>query len=185
MKNRTILAAVLSSLISTSALADSYTSNDRWSETAKDAWIDGKAETTLLFNTKLNSFDINTDVNDGVITLTGKVETSIDRELAEELVIGLDGVESVNNELTVMRDLDESDGEGSDYIDAKISTVITSRFLFDSEVDGWDIDVDVTNGKVVLNGTVDSETEKQLAIEIAKNTDDVKSVSSNLTVENS
>ena len=36
-----------------------------WKDGAKDAWIDGKAETTLLLNTNLNSFDIITDVKDG------------------------------------------------------------------------------------------------------------------------
>eukprot|EP00232_Nephroselmis_pyriformis_P027893 CAMPEP_0182869710 /NCGR_PEP_ID=MMETSP0034_2-20130328/10099_1 /TAXON_ID=156128 /ORGANISM="Nephroselmis pyriformis, Strain CCMP717" /LENGTH=59 /DNA_ID=CAMNT_0025002179 /DNA_START=134 /DNA_END=309 /DNA_ORIENTATION=+ len=53
-----------------------------WEKEAMDAWIDGKAEATLLFNGNLNSFDINTDVKMGTITLTGKVDNEIEKELA-------------------------------------------------------------------------------------------------------
>ena len=74
-----------------------------WENESKDAWIDGKAETVLLMNTNLNNFDINTDVKNGKVVLTGKVESELDKELAEELVLSLDGVLGVNNELTVVK----------------------------------------------------------------------------------
>ena len=64
----------------------------------------GKAETTLLLNTNLNSFDIITDVKDGNVTLTGKVESSVDKALATELIKSLDGVKDVDNQLTVMNE---------------------------------------------------------------------------------
>ena len=66
--------------------------------------------------------------------------------------------------------------------DAKITTVITTRYLFDSEVGGTDIDVDTDNGVVTLKGTVESDAEKQLAMEIAKNAEDVRKVVDELTV---
>lgn len=101
-KANSIALAVLLSLASTSVIAD-----DRWEKEAKDAWIDGKAESMLLFNTKINSFDINTDVRDGVVILTGKVESEYEKQLATELIKSLDGVKGVDNKLTVIKEKDE------------------------------------------------------------------------------
>ena len=172
-----------------------------WENESKDAWIDGKAETVLLMNTNLNNFDINTDVKNGKVMLTGKVNSDVDKELAEELVLSLDGVTEVENDLTVIELKDAKDlttvdqmnakhhdstmmdsETESDLTDAKITTVITTRYLFDSEVGGTDIDVDTDNGVVTLKGTVESDAEKQLAMEIAKNAEDVRKVVDELTV---
>ncbi|MEM5551028.1 BON domain-containing protein [Pseudoalteromonas sp. NEC-BIFX-2020_002] len=180
--NKSIIAALVLGTTAMSAQASS------WENESKDAWIDGKAETVLLMNTNLNNFDINTDVKNGKVVLTGKVESELDKELAEELVLSLDGVLGVNNELTVVKNAEikhndnDNDSVESDLTDAKISTVITTRYLFNSEVGGTDIDVDTDKGVVTLNGTVDSDAEKQLAVKIAKNAEDVRDVVDNLTI---
>jgi len=140
-------------------------------------------------NTNLNNFDINTDVKNGKVVLTGKVNSELDKELAEELVLSLDGVSDVENSLTVVKSMDTKDrnkdmmdDDDNDLTDAKITTVITTRFLFDSEVGGTDIDVDTDNGIVTLNGSVESEAEKQLAVKIAKNAEDVRDVVDKLSI---
>jgi hyperosmotically inducible periplasmic protein len=173
----TTLAMMMTLAVSTSALA----AND-WKDSAKDAWIDGKAETTLLLNGNLNSFNINTDVKGGVITLTGKVESAVDKALAEELLENLDGVTRVDNKLMVMAKPDSDKQDNSALKDAKIATVVKTRLLFESEVSGTSIDVDAKNGVVTLEGEVDSDAEKDLAIAIAKNTDDVTKVIDKLEV---
>jgi hyperosmotically inducible periplasmic protein len=175
---RTTLAMIMTLAFSSSAIA----AND-WKDSAKDAWIDGKAETTLLLNGNLNSFSINTDVKNGTITLTGSVESEVDKALAEELLVNLDGVKAVENKLTVMPgDQKGSDSNSSALKDAKIATVVKTRLLFESEVSGTSIDVDAKNGVVTLSGEVDSDAEKDLAIAIAKNTDDVSKVVDKLEV---
>jgi hyperosmotically inducible periplasmic protein len=175
---RTTLAMIITLAFSTSAIA----AND-WKDSAKDAWIDGKAETTLLLNGNLNSFSINTDVKKGVITLTGSVESDVDKALAEELLANLDGVTKVHNKLTVKAKQDSADEKESSVLrDAKIATVVKTRLLFESEVGGTGIDVDAKNGVVTLSGEVDSDAEKDLAIAIAKNTKDVSKVVNKLEV---
>ncbi|MBU1312039.1 MAG: BON domain-containing protein [Gammaproteobacteria bacterium] len=175
---RTTLTMMIALALTTTAVA----AND-WKDGAKDAWIDGKAETTLLLNGNLNSFDINTDVKDGAVTLTGKVENSVDKALAEELIENLDGVTGVNNQLTVTASgKHSSDKDNSGLTDAKIATVVKTRLLFESEVSGTAIDVDAKNGVVTLQGEVDSEAEKDLAVAIAKNTSDVNRVIDKLDV---
>ncbi|WP_420933143.1 BON domain-containing protein [Alteromonas sp. A081] len=197
---RTILSIIVATSLSTAAFAgdmksDSPTDN-AWEKGAKDAWIDGKAEATLLFNGNLDSFDINTDVKNGNVMLTGKVDNSVDKKLAEELVANIDGVMSVDNQLSVIEDEDmESmtsnmsddlkagvNESTSELTDAKITTVIKTRLLMDSDISGFDIEVDVEDGNVVLTGTVDSDAEEDLAVEIAKNASDVKNVENNLRV---
>lgn len=178
MKRTTLAVMMTLTLATTSAVA----AND-WKDSAKDAWIDGKAETTLLLNGNLNSFDINTDVQNGNVTLTGKVESEVDKALAEELIENLDGVTGVDNKLTVVSSGKKMDSDsGSALMDAKIATVVKTRLLFESEVSGTSIDVDAKNGVVTLKGDVDSDAEKDLAVAIAKNTDDVKSVVDKLDV---
>ncbi|QPG06726.1 BON domain-containing protein [Salinimonas marina] len=197
---RTLLSLMVAGLVSTGAVAADMKSENKWEKGAKDAWIDGKAEATLLFNGNLNSFDINTDVKNGTVVLTGKVKNSVDKKLAEELVVDIDGVTAVDNQLVVMgKDAmmatqgnsgDREEGmkskskkATSELTDAKIATVIKTRLLMDSDISGFDIDVDVEEGNVTLTGTVKSDAERQLAVEIAQNATDVKNVEDNLEIE--
>lgn len=204
---RSILSLIVAGVLSTSVVADDKMSENNWEKGAKDAWIDGKAEATLLFNGNLDSFDINTDVRNGEIVLTGSVENSVDKKLAEELVANIDGVTSVDNQLTVTNKRDRADElagaanemeEEADEVasnveeeseesisaltDAKIATVVKTRLLMDSDISGFDIDVDVENGIVTLTGEVDSDAERDLAVQIAKNASDVVNVEADLKV---
>ena len=181
MKNsiRSIVTLTLLTVGSTAAYA-----GNTWEDESKDAWLDGKAESTLLFNSNLNSFDINTDVKSGVVILTGAVDSEVDKALAEELVESVDGVESVTNNLTVVNDMgQEEDSELlASLTDSKVETVVKTKLLFETEVSGTNIEVEVDNGVVTLIGKVDSDSAKQLAVAIAKNTDDVTSVVDKLEV---
>ena len=190
---RTLLSMIVATSLTTAAYAGDMDTDNKWEKGAKDAWIDGKAEATLLFNGNLDSFDINTDVKNGNVILTGKVENSVDKKLAEELIANIDGVKSVDNKLTIVAN-NESDSSVSDDMestydkgtseltDAKIATVIKTRLLMDTDISGFDIDVDVEDGNVTLTGEVDSDAERDLVIEIAKNASDVKDVEDNLRI---
>ena len=178
---RSIISVLVAVSVATASMSAS--AKNTWEDTAKDAWIDGKVESTLLFNTNLNSFDINTDVKEGVVTLTGKVESKLDKALAEELALSLKGVSKVNNELTVLENDNDDDMKVMDKLkDSKIETVVKTRLLFESQVSGFGIEVEVKSGQVTLSGNVNSDSERDLANAIAKNTNDVKKVVNNLQV---
>jgi len=189
--NKCVKRTILTCLIATASITTSFStladdrSND-WKATANDAWIDGKVEATLLFNGQLNTFDINTDVNDGKVILTGKVGSEVDKRLATELAESIEGVDEVDNRLSVVT---PQDYEGNwvtftqDMKDAKIATVIKTRLLLESELSGTDINVDVSQGVVTLAGTVRNPSERDLAVAIAKNTADVSDVKSELSVD--
>lgn len=179
----TTLSIIIAAAISTASL--NVHAENTWKDGANDAWIDGKAESTLLFNGSLNSFDINTDVKNGTVILTGKVKNSVDKALAEELVESLEGVTKVDNMLTVVDEMsDEHDDEMMQGLkDSKVETVVKTRLLFESQVSGLDIEVDVANGIVTLEGNVKSDAERDLAVAIAQNTNDVKSVVNKLQLK--
>lgn len=182
MNNKLISATVALGL-----LIPAYSYAQTWKNEAHDAWIDGKAESVLLLNTNLNNFDINTDVHQGKVTLTGEVDSDVDKALAGELVEGLEGVKSVDNKLTVMPASPTKNGDNADdasqvLTDTKITTVVKTRLLFEPEVSGTAINVTTKNGVVSLDGELHSSAEKDLALNIARNTDDVKNVVDNLRV---
>ena len=189
--NKCVKRTILTCLIATASITTSFSTlaNDKsndWKATANDAWIDGKVEATLLFNGQLNTFDINTDVNDGKVILTGKVGSEVDKRLATELAESIEGVDEVDNRLSVVTPQDYEgnwDTFTQDMKDAKIATVIKTRLLLESELSGTDINVDVSQGVVTLAGTVRNPSERDLAVAIAKNTADVSDVKSELSVD--
>lgn len=183
--------ALSTALLTSSTFA--LAAQQSWKNESLDAWIDGKAETTLLLNTNLNSFDINTDVKAGVVTLTGDVNSKLEKSLAEELVTGLDGVKEVKNELSILDDkrkttqsdenkTTEDDEKLSTLTDAKITTVLKTRLLMARDISAMDIEVTTTGGIVELTGKVKSNTERDLVVNMARNAEDVKSVDDKLEI---
>jgi osmotically-inducible protein OsmY len=155
---------------------------------AKDAWINGKIETIYLLNSHLNGFTIDTDVHNGAVHLTGKVENSIDRDLAGELAKGVDGVTSVQNDLVIDSKVARTTTKAGErsfsgrVADATTTAEVKSKLLSNSNTHGMKIDVDTRGDVVTLSGTVASAEEKQLAEQLARNTRDVKDVNNKLAV---
>ena len=67
-------------------------------------------------------------------------------------------------------------------MDSKIATVVKTSLLLEPDVNGSDINVDVEQGVVTLKGEVESDAMRQLALLLAKHTDDVKKVDDQLNV---
>ena len=204
MTKKRTLAAILSASVLTAAAGipavyaneDNHASMEQRAQQAQsavnDAWIDGKLETTLLFNEHLNSFDIDTDVKNGVAYLNGTVESDIDRDLAGEIAESIDGVRDVENRLVVDAENAEMAHGSDDYearrgfkqsvMNATLTARVKSQLLVNSNTGGLSIDVDSRDGIVTLSGEVDSSQEKDLAVQIARNTEGARSVNDNLMV---
>lgn len=84
---------------------------------------------------------------------------------------------AVTNQLKVDANGDSDDADDSNtFTDTWVAAKVDSSLLWSSGVDGTDIDVEADEGVVTLTGVVDSESEKQLAIELAKNINGVTRV---------
>ena len=156
----------------------------------RDAWLDGKIESALLFNTDLNSFAIDTKVREGVVHLSGAVDSAIDKELAAEIARAVEGVTEVRNDLVVGAGRGEPAAQSGDDIefrravlDATKTARVKTRLIADDNTDGLAINVDTLEGIVTLTGTVGSDDERARAVRVARNTDGVTEVRDNLAVE--
>jgi osmotically-inducible protein OsmY len=159
----------------------------------KDAWLDGKLEATLLFNEHLDSFSIDTKVENGVAYLNGAVDTDIDRDLAGEIAKSINGVTKVENNLVVdagkarekqnSAEAKEREGFEQTVMNATLTARVKTHLLLNSNTSGMAINVDSRDGVVTLSGVVDSDEEKELAVKIAANTDGALSVNDKLKVD--
>ncbi len=167
---------------------NSYMNNEQ----LKDAWLDGKLEAAYLVNRHLNNFKIDTKVNQSRAFLSGQVDSELDRQLAEQIAHRIDGIQSVQNNLAVVRDADadtnwqrqaaERRSFREWFEDATISTRIKSKLLFDKNTSGMSVNVDSDHGHVTLTGQVDSVIERNQAESLAREVDGVNQVVNQLTI---
>lgn len=76
-------------------------SADRAGQAVKDAASTTSIKTKYLADDTLKGLDISVDTEQGVVTLTGSVQSDAAKNLAEQIAKDADGVTSVNNQLTV------------------------------------------------------------------------------------
>ncbi|MEH6686834.1 MAG: BON domain-containing protein [Halopseudomonas sabulinigri] len=153
-----------------------------------EARQEGSVWTAIALNRHLNPFEIDVDVENGVAKLTGEVENDVDRDLAEEVAMSIDGVTKVDNQLAVNPDVEtkqSADGEqtlSQSFSSATTTATIKSKLLWNSNTEGLDVNVTTKNGVVNLSGTAQSEAAKDLAGMLAKDTDGVRRVDNEIRV---
>jgi osmotically-inducible protein OsmY len=62
-----------------------------------DSWITTKVKSTFMFSSNVKGSDIDVSTKDGIVTLTGKVDSGAERELAIELANNVRGGKSVQS----------------------------------------------------------------------------------------
>lgn len=138
-----------------------------------------RLEARLAANAELNALQIDTDVRDGTAYLSGELHSSDARELAAQEAAAVDGIHSVRNDIRIVSDDEKSsvaEKLASRADDARITATVKSRLLASENTTGLDIGVDTNDQVVTLSGTVDSDTERDLAGLIAENTSGVRKV---------
>lgn len=192
--NKLLTCVTVLLIASTSPLAADETQEAGARDTSQqiqDAWVRGKLEAAYTFNRHLNPFDIMTDVQNGVVTLTGVVESEIDADLAAEIAEGVEGVEDVENNLEV--DVAQAADSGSDEMnerrtfgrwvnDATTTAAVRTNLARNGNIKARDISIRTRDDVVTLTGEVDSEQESELAELVARNTGDVRDVENELHV---
>jgi len=149
---------------------------DSISDTTTTATVKSK----LLWNGNTGGLDINVSTKNGYVTLEGQADSEASKSLAERLTANTDGVRSVDNNIQVTEDVESNDDDsrGVDDVvaDTWITTKVRSSLIFTSNVPARSIGIETTDGVVSLDGKVDNETTKELAIEIASGIRGVKNV---------
>src|SRR5688572_21447884 len=70
-------------------------------EVVDDATITAKVKTALAKDRDVSATAVNVDTDKGVVTLKGQVRSDSERSKAAQLARGVDGVKSVQNNLTI------------------------------------------------------------------------------------
>jgi osmotically-inducible protein OsmY len=136
-----------------------------------DEEIARAASNALEWNIVLPN-DLQAVVEDGWVTLKGKVNWRFEKRSAEDTVRGLTGVKGITNNITVKSHIAPS------LVKAKIeAAIMRNAFL-----DGKGIQVKADDGKVTLEGTVYSWLEKEQAEDAAWSAPGVNEVDNKLVV---
>lgn len=123
--------------------------------------------------------NIETQIDDGVVTLTGKVTMPFKRSDIEKRVAGLPGVSRVNNKIEVL-----PASRFDDQLRVRIARAIYGNAMFQGygSMVNPPIHIIVDRGHVTLEGVVNSEVDRALARSLAMGFDSF-SVKSELKTE--
>ena len=62
-----------------------------------DSWITTKVKSSFMYSSNITGADIDVSTNNGIVTLTGKVSSGVERSLAIEIAQNIRGVKSVQS----------------------------------------------------------------------------------------
>lgn len=174
-------------LVVADARADDSTapqaSSDSMGAAVSDTAITSKIKIKLMSKKILKKSDIKVTTTNGVVTLDGKASSSKAKSVAEAAAKSVDGVKSVDNNLTT-----PASSETSSKVDKAMKTTervvsdswITTKVkadIYASSLDkGMDVRVDTRHGVVILSGTLANQDAVDHVRDIAEKVDGVKSV---------
>ncbi len=129
-------------------------------------------------------------VNNGNVILQGTVKTAGDKEKLDKEVRNIEGVQSLNSQVTVADTTTNSKEERS-YPNDTYATAADEQLnkkIRDNVSRGWlwnsykDITLSTTNGVVTIRGSVADASDQQKLLSEIQKVDGVKTVQSNLTI---
>lgn len=146
--------------------------------TVSDSWITSKTKIALFADERVKGTQVSVDtMKGGVVHLRGKVDSAEAKTAATEVAKGIEGVQSVKNDLQVVA---PGTRKMVDAKDEDIDKAVKARLSKDAQVKSVDVRTDA--GVVTLTGEVVSLVASAKASEMARNVPGVKSVKNELTV---
>lgn len=158
--------------------------------TAHNHWQQGAIEGALMFHPTLHTAELKVQVINRRAQLSGYVDSAVNRALAEQMALNVPGIDQVVNQLEIQPELTRPaahrsaahDGNNYRLSNVTISNKVKSQLLANRHTSGIDVDVETHNRTVVIRGAVTSEAERQLAYLVVKNTQGVKEVVNELSI---
>jgi hyperosmotically inducible protein len=146
-----------------------------------DASVTAGVKSALTSNDSTKARQINVETKDGVVQLSGFVDSTDAKAAAETTALNVEGVKTVQNKLLI-RDPNRSTGQAVDdtVITAKVKGEIAGKAGLGT---ASDVNVEVNSGVVELSGFVSTPDEKAKAAEVARNINGVKDVHNNISLK--
>jgi osmotically-inducible protein OsmY len=134
-------------------------------------------ESELDWEPSVNAADIGVAVKDGVVTLSGNVQSYWDRTAAEQAALRVSGVRAIANELEIHLP------SSSERTDEDIAEAAANALEWSVSVPADRITVKVSEGWITLSGTVDWNYQKTAAEDLVRYLIGVKGVNNLVEVK--
>jgi osmotically-inducible protein OsmY len=148
------------------------------SRAVHDSWITSKAKAKLIADKRITRA-VSVETHAGVVSLRGKVASAEERQVAEQIVRGTDGVKAVRNALQIVPDTQRI---VVDARDKDIRKSVKARLDSETMLKDADIAVRSDNAVVTLMGSVSDARAAARANELARRTSGVKAVRNEIRV---
>jgi hyperosmotically inducible protein len=148
-------------------------------ERVDDGSIVTQVKAGLVAEKGVPSADVNVEVYRGVVLLSGFVKTQAEKDAAGKVAKGVDGVQSVRNEVAIH----PATSVGTKLDDTLLVGKVKAALVDDKDVKSQQINVEARGGIVQLGGFVTSKAYRDRAIAVAKGVNGVKRVDDALFVK--
>jgi hyperosmotically inducible protein len=150
---------------------------------SSDVWLTTKVKSTLLFHRSVSGFKTEVNVKDGIVTLQGEAPSQAQKDLTTEYAKDVEGVNGVNNEMTVAKTSKKTRTAGNKIDDASITAQVKMTLLYHRSTSALNTSVTTKNGVVTLSGKASNAAAKDLATKFATDVNGVKGVKNRMTIE--
>ncbi len=167
-----------------------------------DSWTAVKVKSALLFHKNVSASDTTVNVQNGVVTLTGAAKSQAQKDLTAEYARDVDGVLSVNNQITLANapggaPVIESAGAqssvntpgnhsgdtiGQKIDDASITAQVKGALLSHRSTSAVNTKVKTQDGQVTITGVARNSAEKDLVSKLVSDINGVQNVNNEMTV---
>ena len=137
-----------------------------------DGIMDKNLDARLLISNKSYILNINTQVLDGRIFITGKVDTPEEKLKITKIAWETEGVRSVRNDLKIKEEFNFKQSAK----DVLITSQLRSAIIFNKKIKSANYSIDTYKKKIYIYGIAETEDEKNEVIKEAKEILDVENV---------
>ncbi|MDN5924716.1 MAG: BON domain-containing protein [Xanthomonadales bacterium] len=153
-----------------------------------DTWITTKVKSELAITDHVDALDVSVDTVNGVVHLTGNVQSDTERNKAIAAAKSVKGVKKVDASGLKASAMTAPSGDAtatdSDHpvSDTWITTKVKSELATTNHALGMDVSVKTVNSVVHLSGSVTSDVQRKSAIAAAKSVKGVTMVDANALI---
>ena len=161
-----------------------------------DVTVTSMVQAKFYLDQTIKARHVDVQTANGVVTLRGQVASESERGQALSLARATQGVDRVEDSLTVDASLGQTttgasqpagaasstDAAGAAQADTALENALKSKFAADTAVKLAKIDVSAHEGVVTLSGTAPTQSAKQRALTLANQMDGVNQVVDRITV---
>lgn len=145
-----------------------------------DTVVTTSVKSALLADADTKSFDVKVETRKGVVMLSGFVDNQMQVDRANTVAKGVAGVAGVENSMTVKGG---TTTVGTKVDDSIVTGKVKAALIGDEAIKSMDIAVVTKSGEVQLSGFVNSQTQIDRAMLLAKAVEGVTAVNNEMKIK--